>query len=129
MKDKEQAVSELKPPTEIRYDNHSESRYNADHSTFGGGVGGKETSFSSGKSDYIDHYEPRARRTIMNREYEMIIKIPTMSEESLNWLQDKNKDGGIFKIGLMQVEWILTFQNYHSKTSRTQWYRVFAEEV
>ena len=62
MKDKEQAVSELKPPTEIRYDNHSESRYNADHSTFGGGVGGKETSFSSGKSDYIDHYEPRARR-------------------------------------------------------------------
>lgn len=62
LKDKEQAVSELKPPTEIRYDNHSESRYNADHSTFGGGVGGKETSFSSGKSDYIDHYEPRARR-------------------------------------------------------------------
>ena len=48
--------------------------------------------------------------TIMNREYEMIIKIPTMLEESLNWLQDKNKDGGIFKIGLMQVEWILTFQ-------------------
>ena len=65
LKDKEQAVSELKPPTEIRYDNHSESRYNADHSIFGsgaGGAGGKETSFSTGKTDYNDHYELRARK-------------------------------------------------------------------
>ena len=75
IEDKEQAVSELKPPTEIRYDNHSESRYNADHSTFGGGVGGKETSFSSGNQTISTIMNQEHVGTIMNREYEMIIKI------------------------------------------------------
>ncbi|EER34773.1 hypothetical protein CTRG_01634 [Candida tropicalis MYA-3404] len=56
MKDRTCPVSELKPPTEIQYDNRTESQHNTVYSSFGGD---RDTRYTSGKSEY--NYAGRSR--------------------------------------------------------------------
>lgn len=56
IKNRNYTVSELKPPTEIQYDNHTESRQNTVYSSFGGE---RDTRYASGKSEY--NYAGRLR--------------------------------------------------------------------
>ncbi|RCK54356.1 Serine/threonine-protein kinase BUR1 [Candida viswanathii] len=51
MKDRSYPVSELKPPTEIQYDNHSEFHQDTVHSSFGGDRD-RDNRYASGKSEY-----------------------------------------------------------------------------